>query len=161
MSNETAIELHVGEKGESFTGRNPTMATVDRQPAGLNFYELQWSTQAMGTVIVKQGFLRLAIENVISVTGTEDMDFQDEGISEIKINSAITKSETISHDEARLKTFSYLQKINQIGWKTTIPPSMARIRGKDMSNYLLQTEKYTTLDPVYVPSLSEWMRYGP
>jgi hypothetical protein len=159
MSNETPIELRVGEKGESFTRRNPTIGTVDRQPAGVNFYELNWSTQTMGTVIVKQGPLSLNIENVISVTGTEDMDLQDEGILEIKINSAITNSEMISHDEARVKTLAYLQKIYQSGWKILLPRSMARIRGKDMNNYLLETGNHTTLDPLYVPSLAEWMEY--
>lgn len=159
MSNEKTIELRVGETGESFVRRNPTIATIDRQPAGLNFYELQWSTHAMGKVIVKQRSLSLPIANVISVTGTENMDFQAEGISEIRINSALTNSETIAHDNARLMTFAFLQKIRENGWKFTIPRSMARIRGKDMNNYLLQTGKHTTLDPDYVPSLGEWMQY--
>lgn len=119
MAGKHAIELYIGEKGDAFARRNPTIANVDRQPAGLNFYELQWSTHAMGAVVIKQGNLRLGIDNVISVTSTEDTDFSNEGISEIKINSALTNSQTISHDEARLKTLAYLQKINELGWKTT------------------------------------------
>jgi hypothetical protein len=159
MASGTKIELSVGEKGESFARRNPSITAVDRQPAGLNFYELNWSTHAMGTVIIKQGDLRFNIENVISVTGTEDMDLLDEGITELKINSTITNSETISHDEARMKTLAYLQKIYQNGWKIVLPRYMARIRGKDMNNYLLQTGNHTTLDSLYVPSLKEWMQY--
>jgi hypothetical protein len=112
----------------------------------------------MGAVTIKKGSLGFGIENVLSVTSTEDMDFPNEGILEIRINSAITKDDTINHDDARLKTFAYLQKINKLGWKSTVPPSMARLRGKEMSNYLL-TGKQTTLDPGYVPSLSEWMQY--
>jgi hypothetical protein len=159
MSKENIIELSVGEKGDAFARRTSTITNVDRQPAGLNFYELQWSTQAMGAVIVEQGKLRFGIANVISVTSTEDMAFREEGIAEIKINSAITNSQTISHDEARLKTFAYLQKINEAGWKTTVPRSVARLRGKEMNNYLLKMGEYTTLDINYVPTLSEWMRY--
>jgi hypothetical protein len=159
MSNEMPIELRLGEKGESFARRYPSIGTIDRQPAGLNFYELNWSTRAMGTVIVQQGDLKLNVENVISATGIEDMDLQNEGILEIKINSAITPSEMISHDEARVKTLAYLQKIHRSGWRILLPRSMARIRGKDMNNYLLETGKHTTLDPLYVPSLAEWMKY--
>jgi hypothetical protein len=157
MPTTTPIEIYVGESGKSFATRTTT--AVDRQPAGLNFYELHWPFRSMGTVIFKQGAKRLPIENVLSVTGTEDVDLQGEGLSDIKINSSISKEEKISHDEARLKTFAYLQRITQLGWTITIPRSKARIRGKDMSDYLLQTDKYTTLDPRYVPTLSEWMRY--
>ncbi|MDB5935613.1 MAG: hypothetical protein JWQ01_2957 [Massilia sp.] len=158
MPNGTAIELHIGEKGESFVHRIPALA-VDRQPAGLNFYTFRWSVHSMGAVIIKHGTLQLPIENVISVTSTEDMDYIDEGISEIAINSAITHSEKILHDEARVKTFAFLQGIVRKGWKVTIPRSMARIRGKDMNNYMLEDGKATTLDPSYIPTLSEWMRY--
>lgn len=160
MRSETAIELIVGEKGDAFVRRNPTIVNIDRQPAGLNFYEMSWSTKAMGKVIVNKGPLGLWIDNVLSVTSTEDMDYPTEGILEIKINSTITNSDTIDHDEARLKTFAYLQKISQLGWKSTVPPGMARIRGKDMNNYLLKTGRQTTLDSSYVPTLSEWMQYG-
>jgi hypothetical protein len=158
MPTPTPVEIYVGESGKSFAARTTT--AVDRQPAGLNFYELHWPFKSMGAVILKQGEKRLPIDNVLSVTGTEDMDLQGEGLSDIKINSAISKEEKISHDEARLKTFAYLQKITQLGWMITIPRSKARIRGKDMSDYLLQTDKYTTLDPRYVPTLNEWMRYA-
>lgn len=159
MSNATRVELSVGEKGESFSRRNVTMAKVDRQPAGLNFYELRWPTTSMGSVLLKHGALSLPIDNVISITGTEDMDFQEEGLSQIKINSAITKSDMIAHDEARQKISEYLQKILQSGWRPTIPRSVARMRGKDMNDFFLKTRKYTTLDPLYQPSLKEWMQY--
>lgn len=113
----------------------------------------------MGKVALKKGTLSFLIDNVLSVTSTEDTDFPNEGILEIRINSTITNADTINHDEARLKTFAYLQKIKQLGWRPTVPPAMARIRGKDMNDYLLKTGKHTTLDPSYVPSLTEWMQY--
>jgi hypothetical protein len=158
MPNSTPIELQVGENGASFARRIAALASIDRQPAGLNFYTIRWPVQSMGAVIIKQGTLRLPIENVISVTGIEDMDYPDEGLADVKINSAISNSEKISHDEARIKTIAFLQKIAQIGWKSTIPRDVARIRGKDMNDYLLSAKR-TTLDPNYVPTLNEWMRY--
>jgi hypothetical protein len=159
MLTKAPVELRIGEPGESFIQRNPKIAEVDRQAAGLNFYELNWSTRHMGSVVVKQESLRFPIDHVISVTSTEDMEYKSEGISEIKIHSALTSSPLISHDEARLKLFALLTRIHEAGWKTTIPRTMARVRGKDMNTYLLQTRDYTTLDPAYVPSLEEWMQY--
>jgi hypothetical protein len=159
MSNEAPIELRVGESGESFASRNPTIGSVDRQPAGLNFYELNWSTKAMGAVFLKLKSSSLNIPNVLNVTGIEDTDFRHEGIFQFRINSAITNSTMISHDEARIKTHAFLKTIRQSGWKTVIPKDMARIRGKDMNNYLLETGNLTTLDSAYVPSIEEWMQY--
>jgi hypothetical protein len=77
---------------------------------------------------------------------------------QFEINSAITESDLISHDEARLKFFYILQNLARAGWKTTIPLSMARLRGKQMTKYLLVSKRRTTLDPSYVPTLAEWMQ---
>jgi hypothetical protein len=118
------------------------------------------SSQSMGTALLKEGVFGVPIDNVLGVTGMEDMDYQNEGLLEITINSAISAAEKISHDDARKKTLEYLQKIMRNGWQATIPRSMARIRGKDMSDFLLSTGKYTTLDPSYIPSLNEWVHYG-
>lgn len=159
MSNKSPIELRIGETGESFVRRNPTLPSVDRQPAGLNFYELNWSTKAMGQVILESGAGSVKIPNVINITGTEDGSLPDEGISEFHVNSTITNATMIGHDEARVRTFAYLNEISKNGWKVVIPRSMPRIRGKDMSDYQLNTGHITTLDLNYVPSLEEWMRY--
>jgi hypothetical protein len=160
MPPQKEIEITIGENGESFSRRNPQTGPIERHPSGLNFYTLHWPFNKMGTAIVRQGTVIIRFPNVISITGSEDMDYQEDGISEIHINSAITSSQTISHDEARLKTFAFLKVIHDSGWHTTIPRSMARIRGKDMNNYLLETGRHTTLDPMYIPTLAEWMQYS-
>lgn len=156
MSKEP-VEIQVGEAGISMTRRLHPQVKIKAEPAGLNFYEIRWPATAPGRILVKFGDHKLPIENVLSVTGTEDLELKGEGVSEININSTITPYEFISHDEARLKFFSILQKIVLAGWQTTIPRDMARLRGKDMTNYLLRSKRYTTLDPSYVPSLTEWM----
>jgi hypothetical protein len=86
------------------------------------------------------------------------LDFRKEGLLQFEINSALTESDLISHDEARLRFFSILQNLVRAGWKTTIPLSMARLRGKEMTQYLLTSKRRTTLDPSYVPTLDEWMQ---
>lgn len=159
MPTTSPVEVRVGEHGESFARRNPTIGHVDRQPAGLNFYKIHWPVTAMGAVIIRHGKLEVPVAHVLRVTGTEDMDYLSEGLSDIKINFALSNSERISHDEARLKTLAFVQKIHHAGWKILIPRNSPRIRGKDMSDYLLNFDQFTSLDPSYVPSFNEWMRY--
>jgi hypothetical protein len=153
----TPVELRVGEKGASFASRLPSLAKVDRHPAGLNFYPVRWPVSAMGSVIIRQGPTRVQIANVISATGMEDVDYLNEGMYQITINSALTNSETISHDNARVKTHAYLKAIVDHGWRGIIPRNVARMRGKDMNDYL-NRGAITTLDPEYVLSLNEWMQ---
>lgn len=158
MSN-VPITVQVGEKADSFIRRNPAISNVDRQPAGLNFYELRWPLKSLGKVIISESATQFEIENVLSMTGVEDMDLQSEGISSFSINSTLTSSDLISHEEARAKTFVYLQKILKSGWKVVIPRGTARLRGKYMSDYWLRSKDYTSLDPSYFPTMEEWMKY--
>jgi hypothetical protein len=158
MSKEHTIELQVGESGALFQKRYSNLAKIDRQPAGLNFYEFSFRGANVGRAIVKGGNRTIPIEHVLSITGIEDMDFKDEGISQIEINSTITGIDLISHDEARLKFFFLLKNLIREGWQTTIPLSMARLKGKEMTQYLLVSQDHTSLDPSYVPTLDEWMR---
>lgn len=157
MSKESMVDIKIGETSTSFSQRNAIGLKIDRQPAGLNFLELNYPQNARGKASINFGQRKLLIERVISVTGTEDMSFPEEGLSEFQINAEIAETDLIAHDDARLKMFEILRHIVQAGWKTTVPLGMARLRGKDMTNYQLRTKKFTTLDPAYVPSLEEWM----
>ncbi len=158
MSKETTIELQVGENGAVFQKRYPVLAKANRQPAGLNFYEFRFRGSNVGRALVKIGNRTLPVEHVLSITGIEDLDFNDEGISQININSKITGSDLIPHDEARLKFFSILQNLVGDGWKTIIPRSTARLKGQERMKYLLASHGRVTLDPSYLPTLDEWMR---
>jgi hypothetical protein len=158
MSKEHTVELQVGQSGALFLNKNPSLVKVDRQPAGINFYEIKFRGDNVGRAVVKFGDRKVPIEHVISITGIEDLDFANEGISEIHVNSTITKADLISHDEARLKFFAMLQNIVRDGWQTVVPRSMARLKGKEMTKYLLASHDSTTLDPSYVPTLEEWMQ---
>jgi hypothetical protein len=158
MSKEPTVEIQLGETGASFSKRNSTFLKIDRQPAGLNFYQIKFRSGSKGRVIVKFDDRKFSIENVLNVTGTEDLDFREEGLLQFEINSGLTGSDLIAHDEARLRFFSILQNIERSGWKTTIPLSMARLRGREMTRFLLTSKRRTTLDPSYVPTLEEWMQ---
>lgn len=159
MSNTKPVEVYIGESGVSLAARLTPTATVDRQPAGLNFHEIHWPFESMGSVIFKNGGKRFPIDHVLSFLGTEDMELKEEGLLEVSIGSSISDKEKILHDEAKLLTIAYLQRIMHQGWKPTIPRDAPRLRGKDMNNYLLTIDRYTTLDPNYMPTLTEWMQY--
>lgn len=159
MSSEKNVDLLVGESGAAFAHRVPSLTHIDRQPAGLDFYTIRWPISSLGTAVIKHGALSTAIDNVISVTSVENSDYPEEGLSDIAINSTITSSEKISHDDAKTKTIAFLREIVRAGWRTTIPRSTPRLRGKNMSDYLLAGGQSTTLDPDYMPTLDEWMSY--
>lgn len=158
MSKDTAVEIRVNESGKSFLERNTRRLHVDRQPAGLNFYEIRYPEGSRGNAFINFTAGQLSVERVISITGTEDMDFPDEGLSEFNINTEIVDSDLVSHDTARKKIYSILQNIADSGWKATIPLGMARLRGKSLTQYLLRTNAHTTLDNSYIPTLDEWMK---
>lgn len=158
ISTSPAIDIEVGENGSSFARRNADQLKIDRHPTRLNFYEIRFPVRAKGSATLNSGTRKSVIENILSITGTEDMDFKDEGLSEFSINCAISATELISHDDARMKFFSMLQDLTRAGWKTTIPRGAPRLLGKDMTNYLLRSRQEVTLDSSYLPSLDEWMR---
>lgn len=158
MSSEPTIEIQIGERGADFLKRNTTITAVDRQPAGVTFYQMRFRADSKRQVILKSNEQVLHIENVLSVTATEDMELQEEGLLQFHINCGLTASDLIAHDDARIKVFSILKDIEHTGWKSTIPLSMARLRGREMARFLLTTKRSTTLDPSYVPTLEEWMQ---
>lgn len=155
MSSNTTIQI--GEQGDIFAKRYPSQIRIDRQPAGLTFYDVDWKTSAPGTVSFEHGKHALLIEYVLSVSGTQDANYPEEGMSEIDIISGITASDLISHDEARLKMFAILQKIAQAGWSIFIDRGDPRLRGKDAFNYVMAISPFSTLDASYLPTFDEWM----
>lgn len=145
-SKQPAVEIQVGEMGSSFAGRNADILKINRQPAGLNFYKIRFPARVKGSATLNSGTRKFVIENIFSITGTEDLEFKDEGLSEFSINCSITEADLISHDEARSKFFSMLQDLLRSGWKTTIPLGAPRLRGKEMTQYLLRSKHDATLD---------------
>jgi hypothetical protein len=158
VSGDPTIDIQLGESGNSFASRNAKLLKVDRQPAGLNFHQIRFPTASRGQARIRSGVHTFTIAKVLSITGIEDLDYKDEGMQQFNINSALTDANLISHDEARLKFFSILQAIVRSGWRSIIPLSMARLRGKQLTQYFLISKHYTTLDPSYIPTLDEWMR---
>ena len=150
--------VHLGEQGEAFAERYPNQVRINRQPAGLDFYRIDWNSPAKGIVTFKHGKHTFTVENVLDVSGYQNIDFPKEGMPELDITASITGPDGIYHDEARKKIFAVLQQISQAGWRIFIDRGDPRLRGKDAFNYVMTTSHYSTLDSSYVPTFEEWMR---
>jgi hypothetical protein len=154
------VTIKIGEQGDALLKRYPDNVRIIRQPAGLDFYKLRWEARPRGAVKVDHGKYSFTVDDVLSISGTYDHDTPTEGLSSYSINAGTSVPDPglISHDEARLKTYAILQRIEQAGWKITTPRGDPRLSGKDRLNYVLTVDEFLGLDTRYTPTLEEWMR---
>jgi hypothetical protein len=155
---DTPIILSLNEPGASFHNRYPDLVRVTSQPAGLSFYEVRWDHRRKGMVKIIVGNRSLHASDLMFVLGTQEDRLTSEGISTVTIASAISGSDGITHEAARDFVFSALSRLRNDGWKTSIPFSSPRLRGKHMLEYKLLTGSVTPLDPDYKPALEEWIK---
>jgi len=158
--NPMTIKIKVGEAGTLFLQRNnlPAKGHINKQPAGLNFYDQDWNTNAPGTVIVEHGAYSFQIPYALGVMGTEDVEHMSAGLAEFNISAGITAADTIMHDEARQKFMTLLQQLLKLGWKPLISYGNPRLTGEQAYIYSEQ-ENYFLGTPVnYIPTLEQWMR---
>jgi hypothetical protein len=154
------VTIKIGEQGEAWLKRYPELVKVQHPTPNVNFYEIKWDARPRGTVKIDHGKFSFVVEDVLSTFGTSVHELSSEGLITFSINSGTSVSDPglISHDEARLKTYALLKKIEQAGWKITTVRGDPRISGKDRLNYVLNIDEFMALDTRYTPSLEEWMR---
>lgn len=157
MDMPTPVQITLGESGDRFAIKYPALVKTTRQPAGLNFYDIDWKAGKPGKVVIQYGKNILTIADVLHISASEDVDFASEGVAQITISAELSTAEFIAHDEARLRVHAILDGIRRSGWETTIPRSQPRLRGRDMMNYALNKDEFTTLDSAYQPNFREWM----
>lgn len=158
MSADT-VKIEIGQSGEQFLRTNnlPAKGSVDRQPAGLNFYRASWSTQSSGTVIVNQGPYSFEIPFALTVLGTEDAEAISEGLQSFDIGAGITAPDTIPHDEARRRFLDFIQNLAKIGWKPVHFYDDPRLVGEDAFKYYKEDDSYG-IPPDYRPTFEQWMQ---
>lgn len=152
---KTEVILQLGWSGPDFAialGRED--ARVSRQPAGLNFYQLDWPDQLSGKVRFEHGVNGFELTTVLGVMGTEDADRLAAGVDEILISFGLPPRNAIPHDEARLQVMALLKRLQDAGWQQSYYFSEARIKGRSS---LINP---SALDARYVPTLGEWMAFG-
>lgn len=151
--------IKAGMSPKEYNQRNAVHAkkNIDKQPAGINFYEQSWNGKQKGTVQVDHGKYSFSIPNVLSSTGTEDTELPEDGIYKFSINSGITPDEFIAHDQARIQFMKFIQDIVALGWQPYIGYfSQPRLSGRDSLLYAQKKPSYAP-DPLYTPTLDEWM----
>jgi len=158
----STMRIKVGEPGVQFLQRNhlDSRGNVDRQPAGLNFHKHRWGTTNPGTVYVEHGAHSFEIPYAVSITGTEDVEKLEEGISDFSVNALISLNRPTPHDEARIAFINLLHTLAQAGWKPFIYYDDPRLSGEQAFRYHQEEDPRGAIPVNYDPTLEEWMRLG-
>ncbi len=156
---ETMITIEVGQSGERFLEKNnlDDKINVDRQPAGLNFYQYRWPLENRGEVRVENGSHSFVIDGVLSLQGTEDKENPSRGVFNYSLNFGLGGGGDVPHDTVRLELQNFLKDLQSKGWKRVIPFYEPRLSGESAYEYYLDHPFYSF--PIdYQPSLPEWMK---
>lgn len=154
-----SIIIEVGEQPEAFRRRYGQQVEANEKNISLNFYTIDWNAKDPGTVVLKQGSSSILIEDVLGVSGTFNTSFPKEGLSSYDVSFGLSIAETMSHDEARLRFYELLRRLQKAGWQRWIYQASARLSSAEALRYKL-ANPYTAdaLDPGYLPSLEDWMK---
>lgn len=158
MTSNKIIRVRVNEPGIELKNRYPETVRTTHQPVGVTFYKIDWNAKNKGVVLVDMSKHSFEVDNTLSFIGSETDDLKNEGMSQLNVVSGLTGPNGISHQDAHKKFLTILNSLKSAGWQSVIPFSAPRLRGKDMLTYLLDSQRPTTLDAAYLPSLEEWMK---
>jgi hypothetical protein len=153
------VEISIGWTGQQFLEHNglPAKGNVDEQPAGLIFYEVDWSTKLRGKVRLEHGKHSFVVPHALGVMGTEDVERLESGIETYSITAGISDQGPILHDEARKLFLDFIQTLTDLGWKPVYFYDDPRLAGKDAFRYYEEEDTYN-IPPDYRPTLEQWMR---
>ncbi len=146
----TVIQLG-DPKNSDLSGTN---ASVDRHPAGMNFYQHDWNPGALGIVKFENGKHEFVVDNVYSAIGMEDADVPG-GISQWNINFGVSPDDAVTHEAALKKMMAFFASLREHGWKRYIEPDDPRLTGKQAWEYSKQQSLYSR-DSTYIPTIEEW-----
>ena len=143
------VTLHFGQQGvEDFT--TYTGGNVDVQPAGMSFFDLDWTPPNLGTVNIAHENHTLTLDNVFSVLGSQ----KSNGVNGIDMDTGLNKSEFVEPRQAYLAYKELLTQINQKGWQNYYYPFAPRISKQDNLRSIKRSNEVT--DPSYILSYEEW-----
>lgn len=153
-----SVDVYLGESGEEFLKRNglDEKSSVDRQPAGLNFYRVRWPTSDRGTVKVLHGEHSFTIADVLSVKGTEDAESMERGVFDYTVNFGMAGGGDVEHDAVRKEFTDFLKSIESAGWRRVISYTDPRLSGEAAYRYYFDDPAYSfPMD--YELTFEEWM----
>jgi hypothetical protein len=147
------ITLRLGDPQQSHLGRG---AGQDKHPLGLIWHEHDWRRGNLGVVTFEHGQHSFTLENVLSVTGTENTRVSPtEGIRAWTINFGVSAEQADTHEAARERVIALLAMLRAAGWQRYIFASEPRLTGKQAWHYANRYTIYSH-DSTYEPTLDEW-----
>jgi hypothetical protein len=153
------VSIKIGEQGSAFAKRYPKKIRIAHQPAGIDFYNLDWDRAPRGRVTLDHGQYSFTVDDVLGLWAPQDLqDRSSEGLSEFHLNAGLTTADTISHKEALLQMYAMLRAFEKLGWKSITPRSRPRLRGKERLSHVLNVDSSIGLDASQTPNHEEWMQ---
>ncbi len=154
----STISIKLGEQGDAWQKRFPELIKFYSPTPNTINYSADWKQSAPGTVNIEHGQHSFEIYHVLSASSLIANREAQDGLSKFSINAGITAPDLISHDEARVKVYELLKKIEQAGWTVITGRGDPRLTGKERFNYVTGKDSTAGLGVDYTPSVEEWMR---
>lgn len=153
MNSQQLYTLHFGPQGvQDFA--HYTGGEVDRQPAGINFMELEWRSPELGRVKIAHGNNNLELDHVFLVMGSQMSRNANDSVQIITINAGLTHESFVTPKQAYDAYALLMKKLNQAGWQRYFYRSEVRIAKQDNFKYALNNLEVT--DPSYIFTYEEW-----
>lgn len=152
----STLIIRLGETGEAFQKRNPSGVRVNRQPAGVDFYGLDWDRAPYASVRFVQGNHSFEFHHVNGVQTSEDREaFKEEGFTEWTVHALLDPAQELSHTEAEARIHKLLRAAMDAGWRQYVDGGDPRLRGQDRLNLVLHGSTWLGLDVRHEPSLQD------
>lgn len=151
--------IRLGETGEVFQKRISSGVHVNRQPAGINFYGLDWDREPYAWVRFVQGDHSIDIHHVNGAQTSEDLEvFKEEGFTEWTVHALLDPKKEIRHEEAAAGIHKLLRAAMDAGWKQYVDGGDPRLRDQARLSIVLEGSAWVGLDARHEPSLHDWMK---
>ncbi len=156
---QAVIELNMSPEKFASANQVDPKRGIDRQPAGLDFYSVEWPSTARGQVFLEHGPYSFVFPNTLRVTGTYDHAVPNDGIYVFRITGGMATQSDIYHDEARLRFLEFLAMLKQKGWRTFINLEDPRLPTHQALHYALQEDNILYSVPIDAEiDLNTWMQ---
>jgi hypothetical protein len=151
------IEIRPGISGKEFKEQYPSIFRDARNANGeIVFYEIHWSTENRGEVMIRHGQHTFTIPYALSILATEmPKDYPDAGLTDFIVNGGLSNTAKLTHEEALNNFYQLLSVISNAGWQRYIRTHLPRIKGKQSFMYAQEKDLYP-IDHNYKPSIEEW-----
>ncbi|MDF0605828.1 hypothetical protein HZU77_009200 [Neisseriaceae bacterium TC5R-5] len=156
------VYICINEPDQAFLQRYQQDLRVDEHNYEHTLYELTWPSHGpYGQLQFRHTHHTFSIDGVMSLIGTSDQHYPEEGIDTWRIGAALRPNEQgeTTHADALQHLYGLLATLTAAGWQHRINPTQARITGRDAMRYFIDhAGQHLPLTPDYQPSHEEWLQ---